>query len=407
MGKFISCGKCDKRYFKLLFFFILLNIIIIILTGKYITNVFLLKPLLIYIGMALCFIPELILKKKSQNKNETEITEINDNRKMKGYIENIYNDLSDKIEKRDYIHIIFISLVLILIDFIKIFLRKKEKCDDAQYYFTELPFLLIISIYFYNINFYKHQYLSIIILTFSGFIQYIIKILYYYKPTSNFIDIIIDFFLQIIIGLGEAIYFSYVKSLIQFKFCSPYKVCYIFGIINGIIILIIYFIVSEFKCSGESLLCSVKYKGDYYFDNIYAVFTSYNIGQFILCFLLSICFCSIKIIFNLIINYYSVCHIFLFLQNNGIDDSLSIAIDSGVGILFQIIIFICYIINIFFSLVFLEMVELNFCGLNTNLKKNIQKRVNDDNLEIKDNEESERNDEDEQDDSIYHSISKE
>ena len=144
--------------------------------------------------MALCFIPELILKKKSQNKNETEITEINDNRKMKGYIEYIYNDLSDKIEKRDYIHIIFISLVLILIDFIKIFLRKKEKCDDAQYYFTELPFLLIISIYFYNINFYKHQYLSIIILTFSGFIQYIIKILYYYKSTSNFIDIIIDFF---------------------------------------------------------------------------------------------------------------------------------------------------------------------------------------------------------------------
>ena len=371
MGKFISCGKCDKRYFKLLFFFILLNIIIIILTGKYITNVFLLKPLLIYIGMALCFIPELILKKKSQNKNETEITEINDNRKMKGYIENIYNDLSDKIEKRDYIHIIFISLVLILIDFIKIFLRKKEKCDDAQYYFTELPFLLIISIYFYNINFYKHQYLSIIILTFSGFIQYIIKILYYYKPTSNFIDIIIDFFLQIIIGLGEAIYFSYVKSLIQFKFCSPYKVCYIFGIINGIIILIIYFIVSEFKCSGESLLCSVKYKGDYYFDNIYAVFTSYNIGQFILCFLLSICFCSIKIIFNLIINYYSVCHIFLFLQNKGIADSIGLEIDNNINSTFQLIIQISCTINLFFIFVFLEMIELNFCGLNENIKKNI------------------------------------
>ena len=54
------------------------------------------------------------------------------------------------------------------------------------------------------------------------------------------------------------------------------------------------------------------------------------------------------------------------------------------------------------------MVELNFCGLNTNLKKNIQKRVNDENnLPIKDNEESEQNDEDEQDDSDYHNFSKE
>ena len=286
MGKFISCGKCDKRFFKLLFLFFLLNTIIVILTVificvtlvylRFVTGVALLKPLLIYIGMALCFIPELILKKKSQNKNVTEITEINDNKSNKGFIEYIYNDLSDKIENRDYIHIGFISLVLILIDFIKIYLQKKENCEDAQYIFTELPFLLIISIYIYNINFYKHQYLSIIILTFFGFIQYLIKILYYYKSTSNFIDIIIDLFLQIVMGLGEAIYFSYVKGLMQFKFFSPYKVCYIFGIINGIIILIIYFVVSLIKCSGESLLCSVKYKEAYYFDNIFAVITSYN-----------------------------------------------------------------------------------------------------------------------------------
>ena len=416
MGKYISCGNCDKRYFKILLLFFLINTIVVILTLtfiyitivylRFVTGVSLLKPLLTYIGMALCFIPDLILKKKSQNKKDPETTEINNNNKKKGFIEYIYNDLSDKIEGRDYIHIGFISLLLLLIDFIKIYLEKKENCEDAQYYFTELPFLLIISIYIYKINFYKHQYLSIIILTFFGIIQYIIKIVYYYQSTSNFKDIIIDLFLQIVMGLGEAIFFSYVKGLMQFKFLSPYKVCYIFGIINGIIILIIYFVVSEFKCNKVSLLCSVEYKGAFYFDNIYAVITGYNFWQIILLVLFSICFGAFKLLVNVIINYYSVCHIFLFLQNKGIADSISLEINKKINTIFQIIIQICYAINLFFSLVFLEMVELNFCGLNVNLKKNIQQRVSkESSLTIKDNEESEQNDEDEQEDNNYQNVS--
>ena len=52
------------------------------------------------------------------------------------------------------------------------------------------------------------------------------------------------------------------------------------------------------------------------------------------------------------------------------------------------------------------MVELNFCGLNVNLKKNIQQRVSkESSLTIKDNEESEQNDEDEQEDNNYQNVS--
>ena len=242
MGSFISCGKCDKRYFKILLLFFLINTIVVILTLtfiyitivylRFVTGVSLLKPLLTYIGMTLCFIPDLILKKKSQNKKDPETTEINNNNKKKGFIEYIYNDLSDKIEGRDYIHIGFISLLLLLIDFIKIYLEKKENCEDAQYYFTELPFLLIISIYIYKINFYKHQYLSIIVITIIGFIQYIIKTIYYYKETSDLEKIMIELSLLILIGLGESFFLSYAKGLMQFKFFSPYKVCYVFGLIK-------------------------------------------------------------------------------------------------------------------------------------------------------------------------------
>jgi hypothetical protein len=114
------------------------------------------------------------------------------------------------------------------------------------------------------------------------------------------------------------------------------------------------------------------------------------------------------LLFNIIINYYSVCHIFLFLQNKGITDSISLEIDKNIYYVFQLIIQICFIINLFFSLVFLEMIELNFCGLNVNLKKNIQNRVsNENNLTIKESEESEQNDEEEQEDNDYHNVSQE
>ena len=203
MGKFISCGQCDKRYIKILCFSFGINILaaaliyifiyITLIYLRFVTGVSLLKPLITYIGMTLCFIPELILKNKT--KKNTDKNKISTNR-MTGFIKYIYTDLSDKMKLKDYFHVGFFSLVLLLIDFIKIYLEKKENCDDAQYYFTELPVLLLISIYLYKLNFYRHQYVSIIFITISGFIQYVIKINYYYKSISDFKDIIIDLFFK-------------------------------------------------------------------------------------------------------------------------------------------------------------------------------------------------------------------
>ena len=45
----------------------------------------------------------------------------------------------------------------------------------------------------------------------------------------------------------------------------------------------------------------------------------------------------------------------------------------------------CFCIELIMILVFLEIIELNFCGLNKNLKKNIEFRsITESNLEIKD-----------------------
>ena len=51
----------------------------------------------------------------------------------------------------------------------------------------------------------------------------------------------------------------------------------------------------------------------------------------------------------------------------------------------QMIISILYIISIIFSLIYLEIIELNFCNLNLNLKKNIYNRGKNEDIIILDN----------------------
>ena len=384
----ISCGKCDKRYFKMFFLFLIVNIIILIMYVLFvyvtfinfniITKSYLLKRFLKYFGMSLSFIPELILKYKTKSSNKQESIQINNRNNVNGFIEFIYTDLSDTMKFKDYLNIGFMCLLLLIIDFIKVFLGKREYSSDSQYTFIELPFLLLISAFVFKINYYKHQYLSIIVITVIGFIIYIIKTIYYYKETSDLENVMIELSLIILIGLGESIFLSYTKVLMQFKFFSPYKVCYVFGLINGFIILILYFIISEFKCPKKSWLCDIEYKGVYYFDNIYFFINEYKISQKILLFLIAIFEGIIKLLYNIIINYYSVCHIFLFLQNKGIADSINADVIKKSYNLLQGIINCLYLIDIFFILVFLELFQLNFCGLNKNLKVNIQKRTNED-----------------------------
>ena len=96
--------------------------------------------------MFLCIIPEIILKLRTKD-HKPEEKNINKNKKLNGPIKLIYNDLSDKTTFKDYIYISLISFLLLIIDFIKIFLEKKEGSTNSEYYFATLPFLLFCYLY--------------------------------------------------------------------------------------------------------------------------------------------------------------------------------------------------------------------------------------------------------------------
>ena len=183
-----------------------------------------------------------------------------------------------------------------------------------------------------------------------------------------------DLSFQIIIGLFEAIIFTYSKYLMEIKFFSPYKATYIFGFINGIITLILLIIISYFSV-GNFGLVGYKYS---YFDNYCFIFDNFNTGQIILIFFSTIFLGISRLIFNITINYFTVCHLFLLFPIIEFSTNIKQEILNKFEIIPLLIINICDVLEFIFFLVFLEIIELNCFGLNKFTKKNIKKRAEED-----------------------------
>ena len=158
---------------------------------------------------------------------------------------------------------------------------------NEQYNFAVLLFIVIFAYLLYKMKFYKHQIYSVSIIIILGIFRYTLKVIYYYgefKPTNLFFDIL----LQIIAAIFESIVIIYSKALMEYKFFSPYKICYIFGIINTIIALVLMIVFSFIKTNTNNWFFALKYEGYYYLDNIYSILEVYRY-KLILLFVVSIC----------------------------------------------------------------------------------------------------------------------
>jgi hypothetical protein len=176
--------------------------------------------------------------------------------------------------------------------------------------------------------------------------------------------------------------FGFIKIAIDKCYFSPYKICYSVGIVNGTIILIIYFIVSMSNCVDnvdiriDDKLCTKEYNNKNYFDNIFGFFKDYPLIDIIIFISYFIHNAVSFILFNITIQKYTMCHTILIYQIITILNNLYNL--RHFGTLYQIILIIIFILKLIASLIFLEIIELNFCGLSKNVIKNIQKRASDD-----------------------------
>ena len=366
MGKYISCRKIDKKCFFILISLGIYALVVYIvkiflpddLKVRFESNVMMIQ-LINYIILCFCIIPEIIIKKmgaSKQNKNH-----------------HINNNLSFK----NIMIIIFTLILLLIFDFFEMNFRKFK--DNEQFYLTKFYSIFflttfIISIFIFNISYYKHQYIPIIIIILLGIIRYIIIII---SKKDNFTikQFFGELFINIIYNICKSFSFGFIKIIMDKIYFSPFKICYLIGFINGFIVLMIYFMLLNVSRDKESSSFSIEYNKKYYYDNILSVFNDYSLGELLL-FIYSYSYYPIAfLLFNITIQNYTIGHIFLPYQINAFISNAEEKFNNNAYP--KLIILSIYI---FMTLVFLEIIELKFWGLNKNTKRNIEIRAIEDSV---------------------------
>ena len=373
----ISCGVCNKKFCYIFLGLVLLNLILYVIV--FLFQYYFLKnkekfkiDIMMYlfylnIGESLMIIPDLILKKftTSTNPSRFSIQQTIFIRKF------IFKNNSAEFSRKDKIYYLIFSAIKLLLDvsYIFYFYYFIEEFDFSKlllYVFNfEILFLFLLSKIMYNIKFYKHQYFSIVILVILELIRLIID--NFKKGADKFFIILIY---HIIYSFFKSLMTVYIKGLMEYKYISPYKACYKFGLINLIIVFTVYIIVTFIPCKRN--YCTAVYHETSYFGNIILIFTMSGLFLFIFLIIRGI----IVILNYITIHHFSVCHCFLLIHSSVTFDITPFKNISGT-ITTQIvfIVLLYYILGFFFILLFLEIIELNICGLSYNTKKNIEQRA--------------------------------
>ena len=236
----------------------------------------------------------------------------------------------------------------------------KKFQDSISNYFFCFLILFVITNYVFKRKCYKHQFIAIIIILLSSFL----KNLYFHKYS---LDLLL-FTIKLINDISLSFFIIFSKIIMEKYYFSPYKNCYIFGIINLIITLILYIVISNVSCKRNSI-CSIEYNHKYYIDKIGTV-SKNNTAQIVLYILIYIFNSIFYILLNIIIHDFTICHIFLPYQIYAFFNNL-VGFDS---FNYKFLIIITLIIELFATLIFNEIIQLNICGLNKYTKINIQKK---------------------------------
>ena len=376
----VTFGKCNKKYCIIILLSIIIQLMSLFLIvaldifqakfEKDIKAIFNCFAYLFYLNLAesLMFIPDLFLKTNISVKIGYE-NESSEPKKKKG-IEYIFNDYSVTFTRKDILYFfvfLFLKLILETTKSAYLFFRKTEFKFDFYSLFTyalqfELIFLFILSKKMNSIHFYRHQYFSIISLTILGLARVIIS-----GIESEIVYFLIDLGAQIIYSFINSLITLYIAGLMEYKYISPYKACYIFGLINFIIVTVLFFIPTFIPCEGK--YCFAEFNEKKYYANLFAIFNVGSIFIFVI-FLLK----AILLTLNYYtINKFSVFHSFLLLNFTELFSLIGVNIENFILKIIYIIIF-CFF-GIFFVLLFLEIIELNLCGMSFNIKKYIEKRM--------------------------------
>ena len=229
----------------------------------------------------------------------------------------------------------------------------------------EMIFLIFISTFCLKYKYFKHHIISLVVLI-------IIGILFFCSDYERFFGENFKSYIIFIIPHAalDAAYRCYQKYLME-KFYYPY---WNIALVPGIVLFPIALFLFLYGLLRDN---SIKTVNDFLVD--------FFVFRIVLPFLLNIIMCPLTI---MIVYYFSPDYILIISLLAGIGETLIIVKQNIVYLAFYIP---SIIIQFFFMMIYLEILELNFCGLNKNTKRNIHLRGEIDQLFVREDTISEDN----------------
>ena len=339
---FVSCSfdnKTKNLYLYILGFVISFAVILIMRSQDFFEEPYILFPYVNSLSRILIIIPYFIEKKCIK-----------------------YDDKKPPSKNTKYDYIIFILNIFINTLFILF-----SKAYSGFYFSFQGTILLFLSIFMRfstDFKFYKHRIIGIIIFfIFSIIIDILISFYKLTKEPFRFSQLII----QLIYFILYSVTLNYRKYLMEAKYVSPFMVCSIFGLLD-----LIFQIILELIGYNYKNFLSYNQK-----EITLSLLTNIKIANIPSILLKSIPFIILYIIFYccyyLIIDKFTIIH--------GVIMEI-ITLFSNILIkrlkeqeIYRIVIFaILYIFIIIGLFIFIEIIELKFCGLNKNTRRNILDR---------------------------------
>jgi hypothetical protein len=300
--------------------------------------------------------------RSSMNKNETKGEKLNDNKKKGKGFKLIFN----KPEKRNIKSIlILISMILLelaydtcLLVYQRINKDQSELVLEEIYKFMDILFLLILFRLFHDVIFYRHQYISLAIIIITGIFRLLHVFLNFFfgnEKSMGYATLIFIILLPVI----DSIKIYFIQKYMKYNYYSPYFICILIGFIYLIISIIILIIFRNINCTSDICIALSEINIDSYKNYHYVLLAFYglsyaseHLAKFYTMYTFSAFHCILITTFGEIVKFFY---------------KMLVAFN----ITEFIVNIVTYSLEIFAIYVFIETIELNFCGLNVNLKKNI------------------------------------
>ena len=377
--KIITFGKVDKKFILIVIGGIMYSLLLVIEDHSSIFggdgNDFPIIYTMAYsISLCLSFVFLIIYKVYNKKKNK-KITSLLIENKDANNLD--INNLHQKTKMISWIEKLSWILLVSFIDFVGYlfsaiyFLENENYVDTLQ---TNIIFMAIFAYFILKMKLYRHHILCIIIVLLRGLAYTLIFNIFdpNFKQEEELIPYVVSFVTEIGFSLTYVMY----KYYMLIKFMHPFEIMFFEGVFELIFSIITLLIARSMNKLDNIEDFISKFKG---------------IEILIIISWILVSFSYHAILFKVIDSYTP----FYIHMSIIISEFLSLFMKIGEELSTGKILFyvFSFIICPFMILVFLEIIELNFCGLSYMTKKNIELRANLDSIANEENDINKENDE--------------